>query len=680
MALDTDGDRIQDFDEQVRFALGPYDDDSDNVGVDDKEDTYEHDFDSANGYAKRIADWDADGARKETDPDNDADTFNDGCEDANGNGVFEPASGETDNFSTNTGLTCGEKPIHAIVVLDRSGSMASPASAPINKYEHAADATALFLDAWLASDPPNQTKVGLVYYDNTAYFDTTTYSVTTLQLLSDATRDNIVNSFASNTPNYGSTSIGGGILKAMDTQGFNTSAIPADDQHRVIMVLTDGKENTGIRMDDPSVIGALVSGKVDGYALGIGDEYQIDVDKLDALAGILNHPPASLAKDLSEFQLEKFFLQVLAETQGMEFSVDPIEQINPGQTKSHTLPVNPGAARVTFVVVWNEACGKIAFTLQDPSGQAVPADVTKSHDRYQITSKSSPAPGPWTLTLDASTTCTPAPSRLTYSIMAMEKNEAVTGNFEIRGVDFLTGDQLRLVATLSKAGRALPGGTVVVNVEQPAVGLGTFTSEAQVAIPDRPTAVEKGQQTSPWEQKLQAMAHENVRIPTVTKTLVLNDEGKDGDEIPGDGEFTGIFKDTRYDGIYTFRFAAKAGNTRKIAMLNREKVMTVRMNPRIRPQMSPVQVLNREFQAADKRTHMSMNITPKDRFGNLLGPGKADLLQLDVRGTRVINAVDKLNGTYEVEVTVPGEYRGTPGLLATFSGGPRTTARLRREP
>jgi hypothetical protein len=656
--MDSDNDGIMDFDEQIRFATGRFDLDSDNDGVNDKEDIYEYVFQLGDVYAKRDADFDADGVRKENDPDNEGDTFNDGCEDQNGNGIYEPASGETDNFAVDVGLVCGEKPIHSIIVFDRSGSMALPHADP--KYDRACDAATLFLDTWLANDPPAQTKVGLVYYDNTAYFDTDAAENTTLELLDDAKRDKIVASFATNMPNYGSTSIGGGILKAMEAQGFDIAGIPADDQHRVIVVLTDGKENAGVRMDDPAVSQSIVDGKVDGYVLGIGDESQIDEDKLNILADILNHPPASLAKDLDLFQLEKFFLQVLAETQGLEFNTDPVSQINVGATKTHSVPVSPGCERVTFVVVWNEENGNIDFTLKDPLGHVVTADVNKTHTRYKVSTKDNPAAGNWTLTLTASATGTPAPSTIHYSLMALEKNIVVASNFQILAGNYFVGDYLRLIANLSKDKRALKESRVLVKIQRPTIGLGTFSSKAQVRIPTAQESFEKDVVLADADKKYLVMAERKMRVPTDMVTLALNDQGLDGDEIPGDGKYTGIFKKTQYDGIYSFHFIAEANQ------VNREKFMTVYMKPRVNPRKSSLSVLKREYLAAEKQTLVKMIITPMDQFGNKVGPGSEDLLKLDVEQGKVIKVVDKLNGSYEVDMVVPGKYQGSPVLQPTF--------------
>jgi hypothetical protein len=544
--------------------------------------------------------------------------------------------------------------------------MVYPPSDPVKKYDRAADAATLFLDTWLANDVPAQTKVGLVYYDHTAYFDDDAASDTRLELLTEAKRNKIATSFTTNRPNYGSTSIGGGILKAMDTQGFNVSGTPVDDQHRVIVVLTDGKENANPRMDDAMVTQALVDNRVDGYVLGIGSETQIDADKLNSLADILNHPPASLAKDLAEFELEKFFLQVLAQIQGMEFSTDPAAQITVGQTKTHTVPVNPGAERVTFIVIWNESNAKIKFTLKDPASQVVTADFTKTHDRYQISTKGSPAPGQWTLTLTASATGTPVPEAIHYSMMALEKNDSIKSYFQIQGGYFLAGDHLRLIADLSQRKSVPHNGRVVVQVQHPTVGLGTFAAKAQVRIPDNLPPVEKDAVLTLADKKYQAMAVKGMKVPIKTVTLTLNDQGKDGDEIPGDGKYTGIFKQTKNDGIYTFRFIARAGQQGQRSVLNREKVMTVYLRPQTHRKRSSLSVLQREYRTAEKQTYLKVTVTPKDLFDNNLGPGQADLLKFDVKNSKVIRIVDKLDGTYEVEMMVVGNYTRTPNLLSTF--------------
>ncbi|MBN2559427.1 MAG: hypothetical protein JXQ75_00665 [Phycisphaerae bacterium] len=97
---DYDGDGIMDWDEKVRFHTDMANADSDGDGVPDKQDIREYVFNNGGQYQLREADYDQDGARKELDPDNDNDGAQDGCEDGNANGKYEPALGETSNFSS----------------------------------------------------------------------------------------------------------------------------------------------------------------------------------------------------------------------------------------------------------------------------------------------------------------------------------------------------------------------------------------------------------------------------------------------------------------------------------------------------------------------------------------------------------------------------------------------------
>lgn len=577
---DTDNDGVMDFDEQIRFLTGRFDKDSDNDDVHDKNDIREYVFNTSDAYSKRDADFDINGVRKEKDPDNDGDTYNDGCEDQNFNGKYEPADGETDNFNDSDPPTdpgCPEKPIHAMIVFDRSGSMAGA------KYDEAASSAVLFLDTWLANSPPTNTKVGLVFFDCDAHYDTGASTNTTLDMLTTTKRDMINDAFPLNMPDYGATSIGGGILKAMDSNGFDIASIPAEDQHRVIVVLTDGMENCGTRMDDPSVIQDLADGQVDGYVLGIGDETQIDMDKLNDLADILNHYPASFAKDLDSFELEKFFLQVLAETQGLEFSVDPVYEIAMGRTKCHRIPVSRGTERATFVVVWNTPNVTLSFKLLNPLGIPVKADVKKTNTFYQISAKNSPMPGKWTVTVYTKKTGEgDTPQKVPYALMALEKNDQVHSHFEIKGGLYQTGQPLLLVANLSKKKIPLLSAEVRVEVTKPAVAFGQFVADTQVKTVEPVKPIEKDIKMTPLQMKYMAMAKMKLQVPTTRAIVTLNDSGENGDEIPGDGKYSGYFKDTTTDGIYSFRFITRSVSKCRKFTFTREKAISVLVRPKKR--------------------------------------------------------------------------------------------------
>jgi len=101
LAMDSDGDGLNDFDETRRLLTDPNNPDSDVDGIHDKEDMLEYLFNPDGWYIPLPRDYDNDGAAKELDPDNDdpRDTSSrDGCEDANSNGFLDANGRETFNF------------------------------------------------------------------------------------------------------------------------------------------------------------------------------------------------------------------------------------------------------------------------------------------------------------------------------------------------------------------------------------------------------------------------------------------------------------------------------------------------------------------------------------------------------------------------------------------------------
>jgi len=99
---DSDGDGVVNIDESERFKTDPNIADTDQDGVNDKQDIASGVFDSRYGYAIHPygegRDIDGDGKPTEMDEDSDNGGCLDGMEDTNGNGKYEKDQGETDNF------------------------------------------------------------------------------------------------------------------------------------------------------------------------------------------------------------------------------------------------------------------------------------------------------------------------------------------------------------------------------------------------------------------------------------------------------------------------------------------------------------------------------------------------------------------------------------------------------
>ncbi len=101
IALDSDGDGLNDFDETTRFNTDPQDVDTDGDGVNDKQDVLGYVFLRNGTWLLTHPDFDGDTDAKELDPDNDnADDSGtiDGCEDADHDGFMNFNGLETSNF------------------------------------------------------------------------------------------------------------------------------------------------------------------------------------------------------------------------------------------------------------------------------------------------------------------------------------------------------------------------------------------------------------------------------------------------------------------------------------------------------------------------------------------------------------------------------------------------------
>jgi hypothetical protein len=261
----------------------------------------------------------------------------------------------------------------------------------------------------------------------------------------------------------------------------------------------------------------------------------------------------------------------------------------------------------------------------------------------------------WTLTVTASAAAAPAPAQITYSIMALEKNPTIASHFAIKANDRFTGTPLLITADLSKAKKAFTNALVNVEVKQPRIGAGTFFSSTSIQVPHELPVVEK-------EAKLTGTDKKRMVMPTVTSTIVLNDKGIDGDEIAGDGRYSAYFKDTNRDGIYTFRLIASDAQTRTKNTLNRERVISIPIHAAVHPQSTNIRIKVREFKPDAKETTVKFVVTPRDRFGNKVGPGSAAQLGFDAKG-RIVAINDLSDGSYEVEMLIPGDYRKDISVL-----------------
>lgn len=183
-----------------------------------------------------------------------------------------------------------------------------------------------------------------------------------------------------------------------------------------------------------------------------------------------------------------------------------------------------------------------------------------------------------------------------------------------------------------------------VEVEYPLVGLGTLLARQGL----RDTARLRGELLDP-----RAAALAELEVPTDTAVFPLFDDGTNGDQHPGNGQWTGkLVGIGAVDGTYRLRFIfdVTAGG----CTTRREVAHSIVVELGTDGGSSGVKVGASD--SVDGRIRTRVVLRPADRYGNLWGPGRAGKVTCGPGRECQVQGVEDLGGgAYEVTVlTAPG--------------------------
>jgi hypothetical protein len=134
------------------------------------------------------------------------------------------------------------------------------------------------------------------------------------------------------------------------------------------------------------------------------------------------------------------------------------------------------------------------------------------------------------------------------------------------------------------------------------------------------------------------------------QVLQLYDDGTNGDVTANDGTYTNRFANTRKEGTYSFYFQAK-GPTQNGNNFLRERQIQTYLSVRPTPETI---VVNAVQLAGGDNQRFDVVVTPKDPYGNFLGPGQPGLLTIvAVGGSSTGTLRDNLDGSYTQTIVVP---------------------------
>jgi len=559
-------------------------------------------------------------------------------------------------------------PLDVMLVFDRSGSMgqATPPAGRL-KIEEARDAAALFVRLTRTGQGD---RLGLASFSGDATsppergLATITNGYKTQLVGPPGTTGGVVGGI---TPG-GTTSIGDGLDVALSQFGGGNA--PA------VLLLTDGMQNTPKWISD--VEPSLSDTKV--VVVGFGDDSEIDSPLLDRLARDHN---GRFTRAVDGMTLRKFFAAAFGDIFADGVLMDPAAVLPRGKDGVEPVPFHVcGEDEVTVVVGWASPNTPLTATVYTPDGVAVGGggrgkQVVTEHgptwwfQRIRLPYQNE-RDGTWTVEVrrasDVGTEFVEARIEVPYFVTVIPRGGPVMFPIRSSGPVY-TGDDLRVLVGLRHRDGTAPEADVRVTIEAPIVSLGDITTQIGLVGP-----VADADPVDAYHATLQQARGNGTLVPSSTNTYQLYDDGLHGD---GALERDGIHGDTlvgvtRCEGTYLLhargRFGAECVGTR-------ETVWSVAVEIGIDPDNTTVEV---EDPRPDGDGGMvgTVRVTPRDRYGSPLGPGRGD--RIDISGATGVELTgpvrDGSDGSYTIPVAWDPDRVDHPGVVIAQPGRPPVVA------
>lgn len=561
-----------------------------------------------------------------------------------------------------------------MLVMDRSGSMSMDAGTGRTKIEEARDAASLFVQL-IRSGVGD--KIGLASFSTAATLNEG------LGLVDAAKKNTLIGpapysggKVGGLTP-AGLTTIGGGLQTA---NGQFPAPGPGVNQ-KTILLMTDGLENTPPMVAD---VNPNLSG-VDLSVIGFGTESSLDGILLDRLAqqhgGLYTRAGTGL-------QLKKFFVLAFGNIFEAGTLSDPEYDLPASQNQKEITFRVCGEDTITAVLGWDRSDASLMIQLQTPGGNTITAGtagVESSAGRTWMFLRV-PLPiagerdGVWQAVVfrPGGGEFPPPAVDMRFFVNVVAKGGPVLVRLN-PDRKYYTGDSFNPLVMLRNANGSTPrNAEVKLTVTGPADSIGNLLSRTKLG-----PAASLGGDVIPARQATLQAVENNTGKPAVTystQTVDLFDDGghQDGAMEP-DGIFGNVFPDLlKTEGTYTFHAVATYGDT---CVATREAMWSLHIDVGVDPGKSDVTV-NLGSPGPDGKRTGTVTITPKDVYGNNLGPGRGDGITVTgIPGTTVTGpVVDNGDGTYTVPVSQDPGSGYDPGVVVGQPGRPPIVVGPKPEP
>lgn len=546
-------------------------------------------------------------------------------------------------------------PLDVMIVIDRSGSMSLPGTSGTGrtKMDEARDAASLFVQLVRTGAGD---RLGMVSFSTSA----TSPPETSPAPVTAAHKQTLVgpSPFAGGTIGAlapgGWTSIGGGISAALQALGTTTN-------QRAIVLLTDGLQNTAPRVE--AVEAQL--GNTHPCVVGFGNEWDLDGALLNRVArdhgGLYTRASDGLA-------LKKFFALCFGNIFVASMLADPELQVPANEMNAPELSVDVcGESRLTAVVGWDAPGEDLDLSFITPGGATVTAASAGVTGERGATWAFLRVPLPFGG--ERNGTWKVRVSRAIYGELVDTSNEIrhfvsvlAEGGPRFEPVlperRLYTGDRVNPRVVLRYDDQTAPHADVQVTIEAPGVSLGQLVAERGLTKPDP-----QGDVIDPFRATLQQIADASggqIELQRTRVTEPLYDDGvHDDGGMEADGLYGNPLDDVlRFEGGYELHAVAAYDEG---CAGRREVMWSLHVDPGIDPTRTDVSLIGGGPGGG------TIRLTPRDRYGNPLGPGRGTLFEVaPYPGTKVTGQVrDNGDGSYEVPVDWAPSARGAPALVVS---------------
>jgi hypothetical protein len=554
-----------------------------------------------------------------------------------------------------------------MMVFDRSGSMSMDAGTGRTKVVEARDAASLFVQLIRAGAGD---RIGLVSFSTSpsspADFKLAAVNATNkTKLIGTAPYSSgIVGGLIPD----GLTTIGGGLKAALGEFPPMASGV----NQRTILLMTDGLQNTPpmIADEDAPLTGTDLS------VIGFGQESSLNGPLLDQLAQTHNGLYTRAGTGL---QLKKFFALAFGNIFENGVLTDPEFFLPAAQRQAQPLKFTVCEEEtITAVMGWDPHDATLLLELTTPAGKTIslgsPGIVSATGLTWMFMRVNLPyggeRDGTWQVQVfrPGGGEFPPPGIDVRYFI-----NVVVKGGPRLTRVNpfrkYYTGDDINPLIWFKHSDGSTPdNASMRLTVTRPGQSVGNVLSQAKLG----PAVTMAGDVIPARQATLQAIERTTGKpaITYVDDHYQLFDDGiHDDGAMDPDGLFGNPLKDIlTTEGNYTFHAVATSGVK---CIATRELLWTLHVDTGIDPGKTGITTtVVGDLPGGGQQVHIV--ITPRDKYGNLLGPGRgADLSIGPIPGTTIIGGPQDLgDGSYGIDVNWNPSSGYQPGVTVTQPGRP----------